>query len=66
MLDQITQIVKNAEQVLSKINFELPNLKDIKEVKNELTKTINNIKAEIENIKSSTKTRCIKKSFKIY
>ncbi|EAK0826440.1 hypothetical protein A0W86_02445 [Campylobacter fetus] len=53
VLDQITQIVKNAEQVLSKINFELPNLKDIKEVKNELTKTINNIKAEIENIKSS-------------
>ncbi|AGZ82017.1 hypothetical protein [Campylobacter fetus] len=53
VLDQITQIVKNAEQVLYKINFELPNLKDIKEVKNELTKTINNIKAEIENIKSS-------------
>ncbi|EAH8300423.1 hypothetical protein ACLH6Q_000669 [Campylobacter fetus] len=55
VLDQITQIVKNSEQILSKINFELPNLKDIKEIKNEFIKTINNIKTEIENIKSSLK-----------
>lgn len=56
MLNSVENMIKNVNLEISKINFELPNLKKIKIVKNEVLKTINDIKNEIQTLRNSIQT----------
>lgn len=56
MLNSVENMIKNINLEISKINFELPNLKKIKIVKNEVLKTINDIKNEIQTLRNSIQT----------